>query len=80
MEVRIVILQRGWVMVGRYERDGFYGRLHQGAVIRNWGTSGDHRGLGYLASHGPTEETHLEPCELPVEFQELTTVPSFLCD
>jgi len=80
MEIRIIILQRGWVMIGEYERDGFYGRLRRGAVIRNWGTAGDHRGLGYLAAHGPTAETHLEPCALPVEFHELTTVAQLVCD
>ena len=79
-EIRIIVLQRGWVMVGTYERDGFYGQLTNAAVIRRWGTTGDGRGLGWLAENGPTDETHLEPFKTPVEFHELTTVAQFVCD
>jgi len=56
-EVRIVILQRGWVVVGRWHRDGDDVTLTSASVIRRWGTS---KGLGELAN-GPLSETKLDP-------------------
>ena len=38
-DIKIVILQRGWVMVGKFERDGSDCKLHNASVIRNWGTN-----------------------------------------
>jgi hypothetical protein len=78
--VRIVVLQRGWVIVGRYKREGFYGRITEGAVVRRWGTAGNGKGLGWLAEYGPTEETHLESCPQPIEFHELAVVCQFVCN
>ena len=34
--IKIVILQRGWCMVGRFERDGSDCKLRDAAVIRQW--------------------------------------------
>ncbi len=67
--VKIVILQRGWVMVGRWSRDGDMCSLDDASVIRIWGTT---RGLGELVT-GPTSTTKLDPAG-HVEFHILTTV------
>lgn len=56
---RIVVLPRGWVLIGRYHApgDGTF-TLLDGAVIRRWGTT---RGLGELYA-GPRAATQLDPC------------------
>lgn len=75
--VRIVILQRGWVMVGRYSRYGSRCRLEHAAVIRCWGTT---KGIGEIASGGPVKDkTILDECP-DVEFHELTVVAEVLCE
>jgi hypothetical protein len=68
--IQIVILQRGWVMVGRFRQDGQQCTLDNTSVIRTWGTS---KGLGQLALEGPTSSTKLDPVG-HVEFHELTMV------
>lgn len=70
---KIVILQRGWIMIGRLERNGSDCKLHNASVIRNWGTS---KGLGELAQGGPTSKTLLDKCHGVVEFDYLTVVAS----
>ena len=54
--VRIVVLQRGWVAVGRYVEDGDDVTIYNGKIIRRWGTT---RGLGELVN-GPGEDTVLD--------------------
>lgn len=54
-EVRIVVLQRGWVVVGRYREDGDRVLLSDAHVIERWGTT---QGLGELVN-GPTSKTQL---------------------
>lgn len=76
-ELKIMILQRGWVMVGTLERNGSECKLHNAAVIRNWGTK---KGLGELASEGPKKDTILDPCGGVVEFDYLTVVASISCE
>lgn len=56
--IRIVVLQRGWVAIGRYAKDGDECLLTDGYVIRRWGTT---MGLGELAENGPLSNTVLEP-------------------
>lgn len=70
-DIKIVTLQRGWVMVGIFERDGTDCKLHNANVIRRWGTS---KGLGELAQKGPLVDTILDPCNGLVEFDYLTVV------
>jgi len=72
-DTKIVILQRGWVMVGKLERNGSECKLHNASVIRNWGTK---KGLGEIASEGPKKDTVLDPCGGIVEFDYLTVVAS----
>ena len=74
--VKIVILQRGWVMVGRLERNGADCKLHNASVIRVWGTT---KGLGEIAKNGPTENTKLDSCNGLVEFDYLTVVATLSC-
>lgn len=68
---RIVILQRGWVMVGRFEQDGDMCTLDGAFVIRRWGTT---MGLGELVD-GPLADTVLDPAG-HVEFHILVMVAS----
>ena len=75
--VKIVILQRGWVMVGRLERNGSECKLHNASVIRAWGTT---KGLGEIAMGGPTGSTKLDKCGGVVEFDYLTVVASVACE
>jgi hypothetical protein len=70
-DMKIVILQRGWVMIGRLERSGSECKLHDASVIRNWGTT---KGLGEIGMNGPTKDTKLDKCGGLVEFDYLTVV------
>lgn len=70
-EWKIVVLQRGWVVVGKMEREGTQCKLHHAAVIRTWGTT---KGLGEIALDGPTNATIIDPCNGLVEFDYLTVV------
>ena len=76
-DVKIVILQRGWIMVGRFERKGSDCKLNSASVIRVWGTT---RGLGEIAENGPTSSTKLDPCYGTVEFDYLTVVATISCN
>ncbi len=75
-DIKIVILQRGWCMVGILERDGDKCKLHNSSVIRRWGTS---KGLGQLAHEGPQPETKLDKNYGVVEFDSLTVVATIDC-
>lgn len=70
-DYKIVVLQRGWVMVGKLEKNGSECKLHDASVIRNWGTT---KGLGEIAMGGPTSSTKLDKCGGVVEFDYLTVV------
>lgn len=54
-DTRIVVLQRGWVLVGHYAEDGDRVLLSDAHVIERWGTT---EGLGQLVT-GPTASTRL---------------------
>ncbi len=76
-DIKIVILQRGWVMVGRFERNESECKLHNASVIRLWGTS---KGVGEIAANGPLSGTKLDKCHGVVEFDYLTVVATIACD
>jgi hypothetical protein len=76
-DIRIVVLQRGWVLVGRYSKDGDDCKLLDASVIRQWGTS---KGIGELALNGPLEATKLDPTSGPVEFHRLTEIMTIKCE
>lgn len=67
---QIVILQRGWVFIGDLSKDGEEFTLSNAQNIQRWGTT---KGLGQLASSGPTSNTVLQPAGT-VRFHELTVV------
>lgn len=55
---QIVVLDRGWVYVGKTDRRGDELVIEDAKCIRYWGTT---RGLGQLADGGPTSNTKLDP-------------------
>jgi len=69
-DVKIVVLQRGWIYIGVFERTGNDCKLHNAYNIRSWGTT---KGLPELV-HGPTSSTKLDKCEGTVEFDWLTVI------
>jgi hypothetical protein len=69
-DIKIVILQRGWIYIGRFERNGNDCKLHNAYNIRSWGTT---KGLPELVN-GATKDTKLDKCEGIVEFDWLTVV------
>jgi hypothetical protein len=73
--VRIVVLQRGWVVVGHHYAEGDQVRIEKAAVVRLWGTS---LGLGQLATDGPQPNTKLDECPT-VRVHALAVVCSFDC-
>ena len=75
-EIKIAILQRGWVFVGKFSKQGSACKLTDAHNIRTWGTT---KGLGELASDGPTSTTKLDKVN-DVVFHELTTVALIDCD
>lgn len=75
-ELRIAVLQRGWIYVGNYYREGNDCRLENASCIRNWGTT---NGLGEIAENGPTSRTKLDPCPT-VEFHRLGEVLTIICN
>lgn len=69
-DMKIVVLQRGWIYVGILERDGNLCKLHKAYNIRQWGTT---KGLAELVN-GVTASTKLDKCEGVVEFDWLTVI------
>ena len=74
--MRIVVLQRGWVVAGLVRREGHHLVIRSAHVVRRWGTS---KGLGELASQGPRQGTVLDPCPT-IRCHELTVVLEIECD
>jgi hypothetical protein len=73
--IKIVILQRGWVMVGYWHREGNDCQLTNASVIRTWGTT---KGLGEIVPK-PTDKTTLDKCGT-VNFDFLTVVATIDCE
>lgn len=55
--LQIVVLDRGWVVIGKCEFVGDILHIHDAAVVRRWGTTA---GLGQLARDGKQRETVLD--------------------
>jgi len=72
-DLKIVVLQRGWCLIGRFSQDGTRCFLKNAQVIRRWGTT---KGLGELALEGKKKETILDATNGVVEFDVLTMVLS----
>lgn len=69
-DIKIVVLQRGWVYIGRFERKENDCKLYSAYNIRTWGTT---KGLPELVN-GATTSTKLDKCDGIVEFDWLTVV------
>lgn len=76
-EVKIVVLQRGWVAVGTYYKDGDECRLENAYTLGRWGTS---KGLPQLANEGPQDETQLHKSDGPIRFHRAAEVFSIDCN
>jgi len=74
--IKIAVLQRGWVCIGRYYENGDQCMLRDAYVIRRWGTT---EGLGQLANEGKQEETKLEKTGI-VEWHRLTGIMTIDCN
>jgi len=70
-DMKIVILQRGWIYVGIVEKNGDDCVIRNAYNIRRWGTT---KGLGELSINGPTDNTILDKCYGNVEYNDLTKV------
>jgi hypothetical protein len=57
-DLKIVILDRGFVLVGHVKIDGDWVETTKASIIRRWGTT---KGLGELALNGPLANTKLDP-------------------
>ena len=75
MKKQIVIAQRGWVFVGDVTRTESEVTIENAAVVRRWGTN---RGLGQIASEGPTSSTVLDPCPT-VRIHPLAVIATMDC-
>lgn len=74
--IRIVVLDRGWIVVGRAGLDGSTLTVRDAQVVRRWGTS---RGLGELATLGPRPHTELDSAGV-VRAPMGSVVCTFDCD
>ena len=75
-DIKICVLQRGWVMIGRYTKEEDTISLENAYVIRQWGTT---KGLGELALDGKQSSTKLDKAG-HVEFHVLTVIAVINCD
>jgi hypothetical protein len=73
--IQIVVLQRGFVVVGLFERKGDTVFIKNSSTIRRWGTT---KGLGEIASNGPTESTVLDK-EIESSTHVLTIIKCIPC-
>ena len=67
---QIVVLQRGWVVIGDVEKSAEEIKISNASVVRVWGTT---KGLGELAENGATSKTVLDKCP-PVIAHPLSVV------
>jgi hypothetical protein len=75
-DIKIVVLQRGNVVVGRLSQKDEMCELAGASVIRTWGTK---KGLGEIAYEGPIEnKTILDRCP-NISFHVLTSVMIMDC-
>ncbi len=75
--IQIVVLQRGWVVVGDVTQEGEELIIRGGSVVRRWGTS---KGLGELAESGPLTNTALDTLPGETRVHQLTTILRTNCD
>ena len=72
----LVVLPRGWVMVGKCKEENSKLYLTEASVVRYWGTTA---GLPELANKGPLPDTKLDgKCEM--EFPMSSVIAKIKCD
>jgi hypothetical protein len=76
MSKEIVVLHRGWVVVGDVTKEENVFFVSNASIVRRWGTT---KGLGEIALNGPTSNTVLDPCG-SVKVHELAVVFSIPCN
>lgn len=74
--VRICVLQRGWVVVGRFSQKGSECKLTNASIVRTWGTT---KGLGEIAENGPIKDKTVLDKTPDVVFHELVGVFQIIC-
>ena len=76
MNLQLVVLPRGWVMVGECEEKEGKLFMKNASVVRRWGTS---KGLPELANNGPLAGTTLDgKCEM--QFPMSSVIAQMKCD
>lgn len=75
-EIKIMILQRGFVYAGRVTKSGNQVTISNAQNIRRWGST---RGLGEIAANGPTDKTVMDPAGT-VTCHELGVVAELACN
>lgn len=73
---RIVVCQRGWVVVGNVSEEADVLVITSTSIVRRWGTTS---GLGQLAKNGPLEDTQLDPAGT-VRVHKLSVVLQLDCN
>ena len=72
--IKIVVLNRGWIAVGKTTENGSKTFIRNASIVRVWGTS---KGLGEIAEKGPLSDTVLDKCgEIEVETCNVVLVMS----
>jgi len=74
--IAILVLQRGWVAVGKIDQKGSQVTLTDASIVRKWGTT---KGLGQIANGGPTKSTVLDPVGT-ISVHELAIVMRMNCN
>jgi len=74
--LRIIVLDRGWVYIGYLTETEKESVLEKASCIRRWGTR---RGLGELALEGKKENTVLDKCGTVI-FSKKNEIHSIVCD
>ena len=72
----IIVCDRGFVLVGEIKIENNYVTIRKCQNVRRWGTT---RGLGQIASEGPTAETKIDP-QPTTRVHELQVVQIIDCE
>ena len=76
MNLKLVVLPRGWVMVGECEEKNNKLYMKNASVVRRWGTT---KGLPELANNGPLASTILDgKCEM--QFPMSSVIAEMSCN
>ena len=75
-KVQILVLNRGWIIIGRVKEEKNKTFIVNASVIRNWGTT---KGLGELAHDGKLNDTVLDKCP-DIEVDTLNIVLLMNCN